>query len=237
MNEHDEPGHDMSDEAAEEVRRLLADARETAPMPADVQARLDAVLSDLSSERATRTPAAVVVDLSSRRRRRAKALLIAAAAVTVIGVGAPRVFSDLSGQNAMTSNDSAADTSAGGAGEGTDSGSGALETDPEAPTEDAPNAEADSLAAPPQVRPQAFAADAQAARDLAARSGLTAFTPLDPNCLAGADLLEQLKSIPVRYGRQDGALVLGKTRNGSQKATLYICGESVPRRTTVLPAR
>ncbi len=234
------------DAATDEVRRLLADARASEPMPADVQSRLEDVLNTLSAERvASAAPAAkgVIVDLASRRRSRVKTLLIAAAAVTVLGVAVPPLlqngFSTSDDEGSASSADTAAESDAGGNAltDGTDAGSGsALEDAPGRASEPA-NADV----AIPSLRPGNFADDAQAARDQAARSGFTALTPIDPKCLAGsgltADLLRELKSIPVRYGRQDGALVLGEPRKGSQEATLYICGESSPRRTTMLSAR
>lgn len=75
--------HDELDPAAEAaVRRLVADARATEPMPAPVAARLDAVIGDLAAERADQV--ADVVPLVRRRRR--ASLLLAAAAVVVGGV-------------------------------------------------------------------------------------------------------------------------------------------------------
>lgn len=63
------------------VRRLLADARETGPMPPEVAARLDAVLADLAAggEPASVTPL---------RRRRWPRVVLAAAAVTAVALGA-----------------------------------------------------------------------------------------------------------------------------------------------------
>lgn len=78
--------HDELDPATEAaVRRLVADARATDPIPGDVVARLDAVLGDLVADRAERTDdVADVVPL--RRRRRRASRLLAAAAVVVGGV-------------------------------------------------------------------------------------------------------------------------------------------------------
>src|SRR5215218_10271549 len=101
MSEHD-PEHDPEHEpellesplgASEDarIRALLADARHTEPMPADVAARLDRVLEELAQDRA---PIAPVIDLARRRRTAAK-LLVAAAAVVVAGVGAGQVLPGL----------------------------------------------------------------------------------------------------------------------------------------------
>src|SRR5215210_7000077 len=75
------------------IRALLADARHTEAMPADVVARLDRVLAGLATERA---PVAPVVDLARRRRTAAK-LLVAAAAVVVAGVGIGQVLPGVGG--------------------------------------------------------------------------------------------------------------------------------------------
>ena len=95
----------MTDEAGktrpdpeDDVRRLLADARHTEPMPADVAARMDDLLAGLRpdspvapevpdaepvpvSTPAPRHPA--VASLAAQRRRRAAGMLVAAAAVVV----------------------------------------------------------------------------------------------------------------------------------------------------------
>ncbi len=74
------------------ISRLLAEARATEPLPAEVAARLDRVLVGLGEERAS-APAATpdqVLALAARRRR-AAVLLVAAAAVVAIGVGLGQV--------------------------------------------------------------------------------------------------------------------------------------------------
>lgn len=77
----------------EEVRRRLADARHTEPMPEDVAGRLSERLSELPMPSASGELAAV-------RRRRAATLLVAAAAVVVAGIGAGALFGpDLSGED------------------------------------------------------------------------------------------------------------------------------------------
>lgn len=89
---------DLTRAQEEAVRRLLAGARETAPMPDDVAARLDAVLADLAGTTASapadaageaeETPATVV----PLRRRRWPRLVLAAAAVTAVGLGTVQVL-------------------------------------------------------------------------------------------------------------------------------------------------
>ena len=98
----------------ERIRRLLADARHTEPMPEAVVARLDRVLSGLSddrTERAERADRAEVVDLMARRRRTVGQLLVAAAAVVAVGFGITQVLPDMGG----SSDGDAQETTAGGA--------------------------------------------------------------------------------------------------------------------------
>lgn len=92
------PDHD------EAVRRLLADARETGPMPPEVAARLDAALADLAAGAGAHptepdapepdptepdpTGPATVTPLHRRRWPR---VLLAAAAVTVVGLGSAQL--------------------------------------------------------------------------------------------------------------------------------------------------
>ena len=96
---------ELTPEQEDRVRGLLAEARHTAPLPADVAARLERVLADLGEERAGSgaersaadvpapdPAAATVVPLAPRRRRRLTTVLVAAAAVTVVGLGVPTLF-------------------------------------------------------------------------------------------------------------------------------------------------
>ena len=88
----DEPDAPHADPDAEAVRRLLADARHTGPMPDDVADRMDAVLADLAGspvgpeEPGGAPTPATVVSLTSQRRHRAAGMLVAAAAIVVGGV-------------------------------------------------------------------------------------------------------------------------------------------------------
>ena len=78
---------DLTPDQHDAVRRALADARHTDPIPADVADRLERVLDDLAGERSAATESAhSVVSLEARRRRRhATRMLVAAAAVVVGG--------------------------------------------------------------------------------------------------------------------------------------------------------
>lgn len=93
--QHRELPIDPDDETA--VRRLLADARATGPVPPAVADRLDASLAALVAERADQlpdeSPVAPVVPLAARRRRTVS-LLVAAAAVVVGGVAVGGIIAD-----------------------------------------------------------------------------------------------------------------------------------------------
>lgn len=89
MDEQDE----LTPAQSEAVRRLLAGARHDEGIPDEVAARLEAVLEELSAERATPVRReAVVIPL----RRRWPKVLVAAAAVTAFGFG----FAQLVGNSA-----------------------------------------------------------------------------------------------------------------------------------------
>jgi len=106
-----EPGFD--DPAYAGIRDLLASARVDGPIPAEVAARLDATLAELTG-RPTEAPvpdedSPVVVPL--RRRSRLAPRLLAAAAVVIVagvgGVGLNQVLSNSGSDNKASSADSA----------------------------------------------------------------------------------------------------------------------------------
>lgn len=86
------------------LRRLLADARHEAPVPADIATRLDEVLGRL--EAGEDVPSGIsgtgVLELAAARRRRAASMLVAAAAVIAVGIGLGQVV-DLSGSGTDSS--------------------------------------------------------------------------------------------------------------------------------------
>lgn len=101
---------DLTPGQSEEVRRLLAGARHSEPMPDDVALRFEETLASLSRERAETTSAPVSappIDLAARRRRRIGAGLLAAAAVTVVGFSVPNLLS-FSGESLSSADSSAA---------------------------------------------------------------------------------------------------------------------------------
>lgn len=84
------PDANLTPEQAADVRRLLAEARHTDPMPDLVAARLDRVLAQLADGDGSHDPVRVD-ELASRRRRRASTLLVAATAIVAVGVGLGQV--------------------------------------------------------------------------------------------------------------------------------------------------
>lgn len=89
------------------VRRRLAEARHTDPVPADVAARLDATLADLVADRAA------VAEVVPLRRRRWPAVLAAAAAVTALGFALPTLTGDDDSTHQMADKAVTAESAAG----------------------------------------------------------------------------------------------------------------------------
>lgn len=123
----DEP--DFDNPAHAEIRDLLGSARVDTPIPAEVAARLDATLADLTSG----LPAPVVEDEPSptvvplrRRSRLGPRLLAAAAVIVVAGAGAV-------GLGQVVQNTSGSDDKAGTA-TALDSGAGTVAPEASAPT-------------------------------------------------------------------------------------------------------
>ena len=212
---------DLSPEE-EQIRRLLADARHTEPVPDDVAARLDGVLADLRAESTTVPPATSAAPAPDelgtdelagrRRRRRAGTLLVAAAAVVAVGFGISRV-GDLSSSGPADSSSaggSAAESSRSDAA----AGPAPFVLDPSTFDDDVAtlvtSGDLRSYAAPP----------ADSSKPLVACRG------------AGAGV-----RIPVLYDDQDAVLVVRPVHDGSREAVLYRCGESTPVRSTTVQVR
>lgn len=237
----------MSDEqlspAEEEVRRLLADARHTEPMPPEVVARMDRVLAGLSTE-PVRT--ATVTDLATRRRRVA-GLLVAAAAVVVVGIGLGQVLgSGFSGGDAdqATSADEAAAPEAGqDADRQGDRGAGADE--PGTTSSETARGAANGLELE-RLRPDSLRRDAMSLASSYAVTDNHAEVPELHAYLDSADLAVGTicrtdawgsgTFVPVRYGRTPAVLVLRKPQGATRVADVYLCGSTAPIRSVTLPA-
>lgn len=100
-HEHDEQLDPLSPADEERISALLADARATEPMPADVVTRLGQTLAGLAEERVAIDPVRAdnVVPIARTRRHRVVAVLGAAAAVVVFGLAVGSFF-DQSGDDA-----------------------------------------------------------------------------------------------------------------------------------------
>ena len=241
-DEHETP---LTPEQDQEVRRLLADARHTEPMPPDVVARMDGVIADLADEPSRRAP---VVHLAARRRRVAS-LLVAAAAVVVVGIGIGQVV-DTSG------NGGDSDTAA-------DSGGSSVEDEaPESMSGDAGSGEGADTGAPSarqpdtltgeafvagskliQVNPDALSRDLAKVQSYADRADLAAAAPTDQSstyrrvsraCRSGDWGTGTF--VPVRYGSQPAVVAFRQPLGDVQVAEVYLCGNPDPVRSLTLPA-
>jgi hypothetical protein len=231
---------EQPDPEAEAVRRLLAEARHSEPMPADVAARMDAVLADLSSAADDPAPAVPeqtpgVVSLAGHRRRRAAGLLVAAAAIVVGGVTVaqhlPSRGSGSQGASAASGQDSSAEF---------DRGSGSTPAPRASSTAPAPQDLAGSAATVRRgrvvVRPQHFTADALAARRLvtAASPGRSTrnLARIPSRCV---DAPGDSTVVRATYQRAPAALVFHRPVSSSQVVDLFVCGSPRPVRSATLP--
>ncbi len=229
-----DPARDLTPDEESRVRRLLADARHTDPMPVDVVARLDRVLVGLAEEP---TREAAVVRLADRRRR-ATRLLVAAVAAVVVGFGGSQVIGGMgasmdagSGGEAEPAAESAEDF-------GPADGDGG--NDPEGQSRDeegAPTATQDRVA---RIRPQSFAADTEELRDVARNYVLTESEAqrdgdavLLDVCTTGA--WGAGRYVAVRYAGDPGWIVFRRPQGDTQVADLFLCGSELASRSLTLP--
>jgi hypothetical protein len=211
------------------IRALLADARHTEAMPAEVVARLDRVLAGLATERA---PVAPVVDLARRRRTAAK-LLVAAAAVVVAGVGIGQVLPGVGGGTSTTDAEAPAAASqedaqagSGGDGGGTDRAP-TPELDPSAP-----QAAAGDVA---RIREAHFGADVRLVRSRLGDDDAKGFSAApDSGCLPAP--VGEGTVLAVEYDGAAAALVLRPPAGDTQVVDLYLCGRTSPQRSITLTA-
>ena len=247
---------ELNPQQAERVRRLLADARHTEPMPDDVAERLDHVLTDLAAERVTESPdapsptpradSAGVVRLSERRRKVGQ-LLLAAAVVVVGGVTVGQVVagSDVGGDESSAGTDDSALRQApernqadeeheAGGGAAADSGPGAV-------TEHQYSVSKQSAQV---VEPDRFAVDARRLRVVA--TGQESADPA-PDSVEVRGMLQRGRCEPglwgggrylrVVYDREAGWLVYRPPRGDTQVVELFLCGEDSAERSATVPYR
>lgn len=202
----------------DQVRRLLAEARHTDPLPPDVADRMDGVLADLRADRPVR-PA--VSDLAAaRRRRRVGTLLVAAAVVVVAGVGI-NYARDL-GTGASS------DSAASGAAESSTASSDRVEVTQEELTEQ------QDFAGVPRLDPDRFGGQVAGLRERAVDSSSA---PERAGQVAGCAVPGRGDLVAVRYDGGPAVLVYRPARGDSQVVDLYLCGTTDPIRSITLPTR
>jgi hypothetical protein len=229
---------DQSDESAEtpeiaEVRRLLADARHTEPMPDDVATRMDDVLAGLAAEpgpSATRRPNVVVLPIAAHRRRKVAGLLVAAAVVVVGGFTiAPHLTSG------TASSPSSATDAAGESNPANTGSAGAPNAQPKLPPDSTLQLERGLVV----IRPDHFPVDARQGRDLLRRhateqQGDSAKDQLAP--VTCPDVPGPGQRLAAEYRQAPAILVYRPVEGGTQVVDLYVCGDDRPVRSTTLPA-
>lgn len=219
----------------EQVRRLLADARHTEPMPDDVADRLDGVLAGLRAE-PVRSPVADIA--AARRRRTARNWLLAAAAVVIVGVGINQV--DWSGM-------SEGDDAASGAADSQVSAENAPnDSQAEAPTSDAERRAARWKAARLLLHSDRFGDQVDRFRRSTTTTGAEASPEFDSGKLTDGSSAYAVtcdvgkigpgEVVPVKYDGARAWLVLRKPAGDSQVVDLYLCGADEPTRSITLPA-
>lgn len=237
----------------EQVRRLLADARHTEPMPEAVAARLDGVIADLAAGGAAGgaagaerpRPSELTRDLAAARRRRtARNLLIAAAAVVVVGVGVNQVDLTVSGG----SGDSA-DSAAGGDTDGAGRAADEVQPNGAAPAPRDLNGldGARFSVAPVRLTSERFGTQVRRLQD---RHSATLSDSQASGAVRGHMDFDRLEAVQcpttgwgggrfviVRYDGDLGALVFRRVRGDTQVVDLFLCGSDQPTRSVTLPVR
>jgi hypothetical protein len=222
----------VDDPEITEVRRLLAEARHTEPIPPDVAARMEGILAGLRLPDADSR----VVPIAAHRRRRVGALLVAAAAVVVgavtLGPHLPSGSHGSSGSAAGTAADSATE-------QRMDAGAGSPAPSPQLNPSAGLAPEGKTASAGPRalvrdgrlvVSQDDFAADAQRGRRL-----LTSTRRSDLSTLHGcARVPTGSEALPATYRGAPAALVFRAPQGSSQVVDLYVCGSRDPVRSTTL---
>ena len=221
----------------ERIRRLLADARHTEPMPEAVVARLDRVLAGLSddrTERAERADRAEVVDLMARRRRTVGQLLVAAAAVVAVGFGITQVLPDMGGRSDGDAQEATAGGAAADSADSAEGGDG--EGSPFVSPESAPQAPSDTTSEAAKstfrIRSDEFGPDVRRARNQLESAQALVEYPAE-GCLA-VSVEPGSEVVATTYDAAPAALVLRPPSGDVQVVDLYLCGDLEPRRSITL---
>lgn len=232
MESEDGPETGLTPEQEAQLRRLLADARHTDPMPASVATRLDRVLTGLAEEPARREK---VIRLAERRRRVTR-LLVAAAAVVVVGVGGAQLVGNLDGAGSPSAGNAQSDAEeavprAGAEAHAGDAPGGGDHAD----ADEEPTTSSGRPEAPAKIRAQAFALDTATLRDRS-RAGdysLPERNELSDDCPTGA--WGAGRYVAVRYAGDPGWIVFRRPEGDTQVADLFLCGTELARRSLTLP--
>jgi hypothetical protein len=211
----------------DQIRRLLADARHTDPIPPDVADRMDGVIADLGADHPVR---ATVTDLAAaRRRRRLRTLLVAAAAVAVVGIGVDQLRgADLSRSDDSASSADSAD-SAGGRAEASGD-AGAEQPRPQELDEAVPIASDRFARQIAQLQRGATETTTEEARKDADR-----YTRLQGERCRLPDLGDG-RAVVVQYDGGPGVVVFRPLSGATQVADLFLCGREDVVRSVTLPA-
>jgi hypothetical protein len=245
-----DPERELTPEQEADVRRLLAEARVTEPMPADVADRLDRVLTGLGEEGFPAAPVRHVV-APPWRRRRATVLLVAAAAVVAIGVGLGQLDGVQGGSDDSGGDSSSADSAINAERAPAPNAQGADSDDKAAPNE-AP--ETSSYASAPaagpvgRVREDRFTADVNQLRRAIPDDAVDGFVQLTAGQLPAGYVLSGRAFdcagtrwgpgvlVPVFYAGSPAVLAYHPVTGESQVVELVRCGTGESVRSTTLPA-
>ena len=240
----------------EQVRRLLAAARHTEPMPDDVVARLDGVLAGLARERAGADRAAELptapVDLAgARRRRTVRNLLVAAAAVVAVGVGLNEADLTVSGGGEDTASSATSDGIGPDSAAGGQSAAAGQADQPEAAVPSAAD-DRDSFLRdqePVRLTSERFGPQVRRLQSQERAAALYGTTTSQSDARPERDELDAFgascstegwgagRRVAVRYDGDLGALVFRRAHGETQVVDLYLCGSDEPARSVTLPAR
>ena len=214
------------------VRRLLAEARVTDPLPADVAERLDATLAALRSPAMTTAmttaTTAPVVALASRRRRVLPGLLAAAAAVVVAGVVAPQVL-PLGATSGNDESASSAQDSSGGDQVDSDAPENGASSESQRSKEPTPPTPMVDTASSVRLRPRHLEADLLALRRHGATADLVA---AEVGCPAAT-----ADGILATYAGEPAYVLLAAPTEAGQRAEVLSCADARLLDAAVLPAR
>ncbi|WP_185995550.1 hypothetical protein [Nocardioides campestrisoli] len=240
-----------------DVRRLLAAARGSEPIPPPVADRLDETLAELERSRAARAsqpsqPSQLSQRSQAAEPRRPRRFVwpaAAAAAVLVVGGVWGTTLGPL-GSGGPDGASSSADTSAAGEQERISPSPAPSPAPNQAPSaDDAPGAASDgtrrgdappapgqdTLGLPvPEVNPASLVRDLVRARSAAPSPGVLGRLAV-AGCLPSPTRPRD-RLVEIRYDGRPAALVLRPATSAGQEALVVVCGDEAPIRRATLPA-